>query len=257
MLVFTDLTSHTVKAPHLGNALLLSQDHSPNTARDSREGSSPEISRRLHFAHCVQSEITARSNPLQQHIPKTQSSKSQSKALNPSPKSYQGSVLAGREWQIKGERIGAQQHQRVKSAWFLIALALCLSSPAPIHEHNVFCSLRTRTDAALVHLFHPFFSAGLFAFIPSALPPSFPSFSSARTHWLCIRPSFFQWARMPDMALSGCVYPPPSPSFPHCSLLSQGGGGRFSPSPFPLLFVYCMSLQLKSETTMWIYKKRW
>lgn len=73
MLVFTGLTSHKVRAPHLGDALRLSQDHSPNTARGSREGNSPESrkQRSLHVAHCVQSEITARLNPLQQHIPKT------------------------------------------------------------------------------------------------------------------------------------------------------------------------------------------
>jgi len=59
MLVLTGLTSHTVGAPHLGDALLLSQDHSPNTARGSREGSSPESSnqRSLHVAHKAQSEL--------------------------------------------------------------------------------------------------------------------------------------------------------------------------------------------------------
>lgn len=72
MLVFIGLTTHSVAAPHLGDALLLSQDHSLNTASGSREGNSPESSnqRSLHVAHCVQSEITARSNPLR-HTPKT------------------------------------------------------------------------------------------------------------------------------------------------------------------------------------------
>lgn len=73
MVVFIGLTFHSITATHLGDALLLSQDHSPNTAGGGGEGNSPGSSkqRSLHVAHCVQSQITARSNPLRQHTPTT------------------------------------------------------------------------------------------------------------------------------------------------------------------------------------------
>lgn len=71
MVLFIGLTSHSVTATHLGDAQPLSQDHSPNTAGGDGEGSSLGSSKRgrLHVAHCVQSQITARSDPVRQHRP--------------------------------------------------------------------------------------------------------------------------------------------------------------------------------------------
>ena len=117
--------------------------------------------------------------------------------------------------------------------------------------------------------FSPFFFSSpsvFFAFnslLPS--PPSFP-FSLlllGRTGFVPVLPSF-HWARLSDMALSGCVYPPPHfslippPSCPHCSPLTQGGGGgtgRFFSFSLLSLFMYCMSLRLTWETAYGFKKK--
>lgn len=145
------------------------------------------------------------------------------------------------------QRIGAQQQHWLSPACLLIALASCLRSPAPIHPaNNVICPWRMRTDAALVHLFHPlsvFFlpgcAAGCFAALPSPPLPS-TSFCSAQSHGLCVSPSSSQRAGMSDIAVSACAYPPPSASFllPLFLLSSFTQEEKEEEIFFPLLFAF-------------------
>lgn len=252
MLLYTGLTSHTVGVRHLGDALLLSQDHRPNTARGSREGSSPGSP---HVAHCVQSEITARSNSLQMHILKKH------KAENPQtfPLNHTGSGRVRqrerdrqKEKEKQRGRVGAQQHQLLKSAWFLIAHTSSHSRTQCFLflAHKNWCSSRAS--------FHPFFSVGLFAFIPSALPPfslSPLSLQLGRSSFVSVLPSFLS-EDVRHGSVWVCLPSPFSLSLLHSSsLLSH----LFSPftrrrrdiASFSLfsscffLLVHCKSLQLK------------
>lgn len=138
--------------------------------------------------------------------------------------------------------------------WGLPALSslspCCLSSPAPIHRTQCYLFLADKDWCSSCASFSPTFfffcsSAGCFAFIPSALPSLLPPpFSSARSHWLCIAPSFSQLAGMSDIAVSGCAYPPPlphssSPSFLLSSFRRRRREIFFLPSVTLLLLFGC------------------
>lgn len=115
----------------------------------------------------------------------------------------------------------------------------CVSSPAPIHEHNVFCSPWTRTDAALVHHCHP-----LFCFY-SPCPALFPLsilFSLALYQSFLLSGSkdvrhSSVWSVLPSPL---CLTSPPS--FPALPFHRGGGeGGVF----FLLLFFFVYVALLK------------
>lgn len=194
------------------------QNHTPSAASASREGNSRESNTRrsIHVALCsIRNDSTLKSPSFSKH----KGLKSWSKPLNPSSNHAKAQCSLA-ETDI--QRIFAEQQQR--SAWFHIAFALCLSSPAPFHEHNVFCSLQARTDVVLVHLFSPLYLCqlcGIYSHCPPSILPLFRFCSVAQALY---QSSFFQSVRMSDIALSGFAYPPPLPhssSLLSSSLLSQ------------------------------------
>lgn len=185
---------------------------------------------------------------------------------NPFPKSYQCSILAGRNrgWEDWCSATPATEVCLVSHCTRLV--------PELTSSHSrtqCFLFLADKNWCSSCASFSPFILRRSFCIYSLCPPlPPFPPFSSARSHWLCISPSFFQWARMSDMALSGCIYPPPllslipPPSFAHCSLLSQGGGGggrggRFSPPSLPLLFFVLYVTAAKMRTNIWTKQGTW
>lgn len=176
-------------------------------------------------------------NPLQQHIPKTLSSKSWTKALNLSHKSHQSSVLAGRGRERQRER-----GQGLSSTSFSLHSPCGWAHQLPFRNTMFFVPCVQELmqllciSFTLVFLCRPFF-----AFITSALPPCLlPSFSSARSHWLCISP--FSERGCQTWLCLGVFTLPPLPPFPTALSFHKEEEGIFLLvllSAFPLLFLFC------------------
>lgn len=176
-------------------------------AAGNGEGEQPPQESPRRTLCSIRNNSTVKSTPAAQRC-KSKSKKKKKKkgggeAPNPvSPKSYQSSVQVGTGRERERERCtAAQQHQRMKSAGFLIALT---SSLTRTQRLCVPC-------ASLWLLCFLFLPALFFAFLPLVLPPF--RFFSASSHWLCTR--FFLHSQSRDVRhcslwLSGCVYPPPS-----------------------------------------------